>query len=61
MKLSPLPYIIEEFKNNEWCEVSRPTVELYAKAQSETMAQSGRSIRVIYEGSIIFQTKPEGL
>ena len=39
-----IPYIVEEFKNNEWQKISSPLNEVYANAQYETMTQTGRVI-----------------
>ena len=49
-----IPYIIEEFKDNEWRQVSSPTDEKYAKAQYETLVCMRKTVRCIYDGKVIF-------
>jgi hypothetical protein len=49
-----IPYIIEEFKNNEWHRVSNPESKIYAKAQYETLVCMRKTVRVKYDGKVIF-------
>jgi len=49
-----IPYIIEEFKDNEWVQHSSPTNEGYARAQYETLIGMKKTVRVIREGVIIW-------
>lgn len=49
-----IPYIIEEFKHNEWHKISNPTGKEYARAQYETLVDMRKTVRVIYEGTVIW-------
>lgn len=50
-----IPYIIQEFINNEWVGVSAPFTKTYADAQFEAMVNMKRNVRMIYDGLVIRQ------
>jgi hypothetical protein len=51
-----IPYIIEEFINNEWYKVSSTTNEVYAKAQYETLVGMKKKVQVKFDGKVIWET-----
>ena len=49
-----IPFIIEEYKDNEWWGVSSPTEEKYARAQYETLVDMRKTVRVIKDGVVVW-------
>ena len=51
-----IPYIIEEFIDNEWVtrEPPHPINERSARAQYEALVCTKRVVQVIYDGKIVF-------
>lgn len=49
-----IPYIIEEFKDNEWHQVSNPRGEVYAKAQYEVLVNMKKKVRCRFDGETLW-------